>query len=69
MKRLWDCRRTFLCALAMVGLFLDMDKNPTKDHSLEIVGLAGTVAAINANENKKKAELNKPTAVADVPAA
>jgi hydrogenase/urease accessory protein HupE len=56
MKKLWDCRRTFLSFVAILGLLLLMAKNPDKDYAFEIVGLAGGIGFINAWEKKKKNE-------------
>ena len=56
MKKLWDDRRMFLSFIAIAGLLLLMNKNPDKDYSFEIVGLAGGIGFINAWEKKKKSE-------------
>lgn len=55
MKKIWDCRRTFLATISIIGLLHIMDKKD-KDYSLEIVGLAGGVAFINAWQKKGKNE-------------
>lgn len=54
MKRLWDCRRTFLAFIAIVGLLLDMDKNPLKDYSMEIAGIVGAIGTVNMLQDKNK---------------
>jgi len=54
MKKVWDCRRTFLATIAMLGLLHLMNKNELKDYSVEVIGLAIGVAGINAMERIKK---------------
>lgn len=46
MKKLWDCRRTFLSFVAMIGLLHLMGLHQ-KDYSLEVVLLALGVGALN----------------------
>jgi hypothetical protein len=53
MKQIWSCRRTFLATISIVGLLLIMDKKD-KDYSLEVVGLAGGIAFVNAWQKKGK---------------
>lgn len=55
MKQIWKCRRTFLATLSIIGLLFIMEKNQ-KDYALEVVGLAGGVAFVNAWQDKKKKE-------------
>lgn len=61
MKYVWSCRRTFLAIVSIVGLLHIMDKKD-KDFALEICGLAGGVAFINAWQNKGKPDDSKPHA-------
>lgn len=53
MKKIWGCRRTWLATLAIVGLLYIMDRKE-KDFAVEIVALAGGVAAVNMLENRNK---------------